>query len=257
MIVGVMTNEERHAQMATAIGNGFPMLIKRRDGNYSDRRIQLVCYGPSLKATWNTIKRRGPIVTVSGAHDFLISHGITPDYHVDCDPRPHKAAMLTNPKNGIKYLMASCCHPDFWKVLQRKNVNLWHLINGDDLETVAWIHEHHPEGKSAMLGGGSTVGMRAMEVCAAKGFRRFDIYGMDCSFETDRHAGPHGGKQQLETLVRVGERQFKTTPQMLQAAQEMEKFILTMDADITFHGDGLMQETARFLKHPSNLKKVA
>lgn len=228
----------------------FPMMKKHP--RFGSRKVSLVCYGPSLLETWRDIE--GPIMTVSGAHDFLVERGITPDWHVDCDPRQHKAGMLKRPQEGTKYLMASVCHPDFWDTLKKYRVNLWHLINGDDFETVAWVRKNHPTGLASLIGGGSTVGMRAMEVCAALGFRRFNIYGMDCSHSTQRHAGLHLGKPQVETRVSVGFRQFKTTLQMLQAAQEMERFILTMDADITFHGDGLMQATAQYLKHPSNLK---
>lgn len=248
MMLGVLSNEERHAQMRIAIDAGFPMLRKKPKGEFSDRRIQLVCYGPSLLNTWEKINTRKPIVTVSGAHDFLVSRGTIPNIHIDCDPRPHKAAMLTLPQHGTKYLMASVCHPDFWKKLRRHNVNLWHLVNGEDFETQAWVRKNHLQGLESLIYGSSSVGMRALEVCAAMGFRRFDIFGMDNSFEGNRHAGPHGGLPQIEEMVRVNERKFKTTQQMLQAAREMERFIRTMDADIIFHGDGLMQETAKFLK---------
>lgn len=250
MIVGVMSNEDRHRQMSASIGR-FPMMKKHADKTFSDRRISLVCYGPSLMQTWHEIE--GPIMTVSGAHDFLVARGIVPDWHVDCDPRPHKAGMLKLPTEDTKYLMASCCHPDFWETLKKKNVKLWHLVNGNDFETIAWVRDNHPQGLHSMICGGSTVGMRAMEVAASMGFRRFNIFGMDCSHTDQRHAGLHLGRPQAEELVRVGNRRFTTTPQMLQAAREMEQFIKTMDADITFYGDGLMQETARFLK----LQKVA
>lgn len=250
MILGVMSNDERHQQMSEAVGR-FPMMKKHADKKFSSRKISLVCYGPSLLETWKDIE--GPIMTVSGAHDFLVSRGVVPDWHVDCDPRPHKAGMLKMPTEKTKYLMASCCHPDFWETLKKKNVRLWHLINGNDFETVAWVTKNHPQGLNSLIAGGSTVGMRAMEVAAAMGFRRFNIHGMDCSHTSQRHAGLHLGKPQKEELVRVGLRRFTTTPQMLQAAREMEKFIETMDCEISFFGDGLMQATARFLK----LQKVA
>jgi hypothetical protein len=167
---------------------------------------------------------------------------------VDCDPRSHKAQMLRKPQKNTKYLMASVCHPDFWETLKGKNVKVWHLVNGNDLETVAWVAQHHPEGMESLIGGGSSVGMRAMNVSAALGFRRFDIHGMDCSFVKNRHAGAHTGKDQVKIMVRVGLRTFQTTQQMLQAAIEMENFIETQDAEVVFFGDGLMQETALKLK---------
>lgn len=248
MITGVLSNAERHAQMALALER-FPLIKKHP--KFNSRRMSLVCYGPSLLDTWRSIEH--PIMTVSGAHDFLVERGIIPDFHVDCDPREHKAAMLRQPTNATKYLMASCCHPNFWNTLKNKRVKLWHLINGNDLETVAWVADKNPEGYGAMLGGGSTVGMRAMEVAAHIGFRRFAVHGMDCSHTEARHAGEHFGKRQLEEMVSVNGRKFKTTPQMLQAAREMEEFIQTKDADLEFYGDGLMQEAAKALK----LRKAA
>ena len=242
MLKGVLTNAQRHDQMAAALH--LPLLKKK--GKFNDRRMSIVCYGPSLEDTWKQIRR--PMMTVSGAHDFMVDRGIVPDFHVDCDPRAHKAQMLKKPQKETKYLMASVCHPDFWAVLKGQNVKVWHLVNGDDLETVAWVAQHHPEGMESLIGGGSSVGMRAMNVSAALGFRRFDIYGMDCSFTKNRHAGAHTGKEQTKILVRVGLRTFQTTQQMLHAAIEMEKFLETQDAEVVFYGDGLMQETAFKLK---------
>jgi hypothetical protein len=241
MLQGVLSNAERHAQMSQARGQ----MLKKRP-KFNDKWASIVCYGPSLADTWKLIKR--PIVTVSGAHDYLVRRGIVPDFHVDCDPREHKARMLQNPQAKTIYLMATVCHPKYWEVLKGRQVRLWHLINGDDLETVAWVMQNHPEGANSMIGGGSSVGQRAMNVMAALGYRRFNIHGMDCSFTTDRHAGAHLGKEQAKIFVKAGNRVFQTTRQMLQAAIEMEQFITTQDAEIAFFGDGLMQETALQLK---------
>jgi hypothetical protein len=241
MLQGVLSNAERHAQMSQARGQ----MLKKRP-KFNDKWASIVCYGPSLADTWKLIKR--PIVTVSGAHDYLVRRGIVPDFHVDCDPREHKARMLQNPQAKTIYLMATVCHPKYWEVLKGRQVRLWHLINGDDLETVAWVMQNHPEGANSMIGGGSSVGQRAMNVMAALGYRRFNIHGMDCSFTTDRHAGAHLGKEQAKIMVKAGNRVFQTTRQMLQAAIEMEQFITTQDAEIAFFGDGLMQETALQLK---------
>ena len=241
MLQGVLSNNERHAQMSQARGQ----MLKKRP-KFNDKWASIVCYGPSLADTWKLIKR--PIVTVSGAHDYLVRRGIVPDFHVDCDPREHKAQMLQSPQAKTIYLMATVCHPKYWEVLKGRQVRLWHLINGDDLETVAWVMQNHSEGANSMIGGGSSVGQRAMNVMAALGYRRFNIHGMDCSFTTDRHAGAHLGKEQAKIMVKAGDRVFQTTRQMLQAAIEMEQFITTQDAEIAFFGDGLMQETALQLK---------
>lgn len=262
-IYGVGSNDERHKQMQEAMRHKFPELIRRdvaKDG-WLERKISIVCYGPSLKKTWKQIKR--PIMTVSGAHDFLISKGIVPDFHMDCDPREHKVKMLKKPHKSVHYMMASCCHPTMWEKMKGQHVTLWHLLNGE--ETEKWMRQERPGYDTKnMIGGGSTAGMRAIELCGAMGFRKFNIFGMDCSFEKDgHHAGEHLGKVQNEILITVGRggREFLTSPQMKEAAQEMEKFVMTYDVEVTLYGDGLVQEMIKKLRENIagrfNVKKVA
>lgn len=244
-MIGVLSNEQRHEQMALAIGR-FPMLRKCKQRS-SGKRVSIACYGPSILNTYKLLRR--PIISVSGAHDFLVERGIVPDYHVECDPREHKALMLRHPQPETVYLMATVCHPSWWDKLQGMHVLLWHLVNGDDFETVEWVANHHPEGMNCLIGGGSTVGQRAMNVAAsALGYRRFNIHGMDCSYTVNRHAAPHTGPYQPPIYVQAGSRKFQTTRQMAQAAVEMEKFLMEMDADVAFYGDGLMQEMAKIIR---------
>lgn len=250
VIRGVLSDEERHDQMQTAVDLRLPFLEKatkpRKDA------VCIVGYGPSLLQTWPKVKLfqkffRRPVITVSGAHDFLISRGVIPDYHVEIDPRPHKPKMLTQPQETTKYLMASVCHPDFWDVLRGHDVHLWHMVN--DQQTVDWVAAHHPAGMACLIGGGSTAGQRAMNVGRALGFSEFHVFGVDLSFEGPRHADTHTGEPQLETVANVLGNRFRTTPQLLQAAREMEEFLKnTTDMKATFYGTGLMQEVAKRIK---------
>jgi hypothetical protein len=244
-MMGVLSNQERANHMAEAIKR-FP-LIARKEFKRPGESISIVGYGPSLEKTWPLI--RGKVMTVSGAHDYLVDKGINPTWHVDCDPRQHKAEMLNKPQKGTTYLMASCCHPDFWDRLQGHEVQIWHLINGKDNSTENWVKKNQPAGFRAMIGGDSTVGQRAMNVAAMLGYRKFDLYGIDFSFKgMDKHAGPHPNNKQPEALVKYNQRLYKTTPQMMQAIMEMKRFIANYDVDITFHGDGLMQAIAGSMK---------
>ncbi len=242
----IMTAEERHAQMAAALKTGLPFLKKL--GRFHNEWINIICYGPSLVETWKDINRRDylPILTVSGAHDFLIRRGLTPSIHVHIDPRPFQKEMLELPNESTRYLMASVCPPDFWLVLAGFHTELWHSLNGEgDME---WVRKNHPAGVQAAIGGGSTVGQRAMNVASALGFRRFRVYGMDFSFGDHHWAGPHPGNEEPIIHVDLNGRTFTTTPQLLMAAQEMEVFLRTMDVETEFHGDGLMQEVAKTIK---------
>lgn len=233
-VYGVLTNGERDRQMDAAVALGFPMLPKL--SGFGDETLSIVCYGPSLRDTWREIKR--PIMTVSGAHDFLIERGIVPDYHTDCDPREHKARMLTRPHPDVRYMMASCCHAKFWEILKGMNVTLWHLMNGED--TMRWADRTGYKGE--LISGGTTAGSRAFEVAARLRYRKFEVHGFDCSYDPKgTHAGAHLGKPQARMRVRCGDEWFESSPQMIEAAREMQKFLASYDVECTLHGRGLLQ----------------
>ena len=72
---------------------------------------------------------------------------------------------------------------------------------------------------------------------------------MDFSYALGKlHADTHTGGIQPRTMATVNGREFFTTKQLLQAAQEMNAFLEDNELDITFHGDGLMQELAREIR---------
>lgn len=239
-IFGAVPNDQRGEQMAKALKkakeNGWKQMQRKSMG---EGMMSIACFGPSLKYTYQHLKR--PILSVSGAHDFLIARGIVPDYHMDCDPREHKAEFTKNPHKDVTYLMATVCHPKVWENLKGQKVELWHLHNGP--ETSAWVSKNDPGAN--MIGGGSTAGMRALEIGSMLGYRRYEIHGMDCSFEGGsgeiRHAGPHVGKKQNVVEVFVDGSVFKSSPQMIEASKEMITFIQNYDAECTFYGEGLQQ----------------
>ena len=239
----------------------------------------LCCYGPSLRDTWPQARERkeagkARIVTVSGAHDFMIQRGMVPDYHLECDPREHKCTYTKNPHRDTKYWVASCVHPKMLNQLPLEHTYLWHAY---DEESFKILNEVDPGNQGAIAGGGS-IGLRAMMVLYVSGFRRFEIHGMDCSFDhetrskdgeppytTDvilQHAGEHAGKPMSITEIRCGDRWFKTSLAMVTYATYFRNQVNIMQRTseakgepalnergdrvlIEMHGDGLLQEKLR------------
>jgi 2-polyprenyl-3-methyl-5-hydroxy-6-metoxy-1,4-benzoquinol methylase len=232
-----------------------------------DERVCIVGYGPSLRQTWYTLltERRAfgaKIVSVSGAHDFLISRGIVPDYHIEVDPREHKCFFTRTPHPDVAYWVASCCHPKLIDNLveHKSKLALWHLYNSDaDLKI---IDKDGPDAGSLLICGGSGVGARAVHLLFAMGYRTFSLYGMDCSFAVEngeQHAGEHSGKQKPEWNVRVGDRWFRSSAQLVYMARSMvDSFRMLEQVCVTngepciaglsdhveyfLHGDGLLQQ---------------
>jgi hypothetical protein len=232
-----------------------------------DVRVCIVGFGPSLRSTWFTLltERRAfgaKIVSTSGAHDFLISRGIIPDYHVDVDPREHKAFFTKNPHPDIQYWIASCCHPKLIDnlVAHKSKLALWHLLNSDNDFKIA--APDGPDPDSLLICGGSGVGARAINLFFSQGYRSFSLYGMDCSFATgdgDQHAGAHSGKKKPEWNVRCGERWFRSSAEMVYMARSLVDQMRVMNqickesneptiegtsdhCEFFFHGDGLQQQ---------------
>lgn len=245
------TVESRHEQMrvnSARVKKRLPYFPVEPHG----KRCVIVCYGPSLAQTWVGIAgerkyQDATIVTVSGAHDFMIARGIVPDYHVECDPREHKAVFTKTPHRGVRYLLASCVHPSLVENLLDYDLSLFHSNNGE--EDVGLIREIEPDG--VLINGGGSVAFRAIYAMHHKGYRTFSIYGMDFSFRSDgtQHAGSHPNERQVGIDVKCGARWFLTSPNM---ARFVRQFIGPMgivqalsDSEFFLHGDGLMQHAGR------------
>ena len=214
-------------------------------------KLLIVCnYGPSIGDTWEKIetvrKQAGAeVVSVSGAHDFLLSKGIKPTFHIECDPRPHKSGMMKKPRKGVKYLMASSCHPDYIKRFEGYDLTLWHLFDGEESYK---IRDFPSERTGAMIPGGGCVGLRALTLFYFLGYRNFIIHGFDCSYANGKtHAGKHTQKQPKVLDVIVGDPngpRFTTAPVMVTYAQTMLKDIQQgryPKCQFWFEGEGLFQ----------------
>jgi uncharacterized Rossmann fold enzyme len=238
-IPGALSWEERKENCEHALLLDLPRL---KDCAEKPGFLTIACYGPSLTDTWRDMRQ--PILSVSGAHDWLIRKGVIPRYHVEVDPRPHKAKMLTLANDTTEYVIASCCHSDVFKALEGRKVVIWHLDNGR--ESRSWASMRDPG--TAVISGGSTAGLRAFEVAHALGYRALDVHGMDCSFRGKQQwAGEHSGKLKPVTVIKLdgSPRLYETDPLMIQAAREAVKFWRTHDVPMKVRGTGLMQSMMR------------
>lgn len=212
-----------------------------------DRTAHLVCFGPSLKQTWPEIAiarhmEGHDVFTVSGAHRFMIDRGIIPVAHLDCDPRPHKALQIGDPHPSVKYWLASCVSPSYLDRLEGHHVELWHSYNGEASRIAFKI-----DPKQKMIVGGGSIGLRAMSVLYARGYRKFEIHGLDSSFAGgEHHASEHLGKHPEATPVKCGDRWFDTSAVLILYARFFNKQLTMMpDAVINLHGDGLLQHMTK------------
>lgn len=233
-----ITDERRDEQMLIAASR-----VKDRVSPSSivlDEEIAIVCYGPSLNKTWHEIKNFKKIITCSGAHKFLLDRGIVPTWHVDLDPREHKVKMLGQPHPEVEYLMASTCHPSMWDLLEGHKVKLWHIYSNEDNRKVAL---NYPRG-DWILTGGNNVGLRCLVIARLMGYRKFHVFGMDCSFPKDskHHADVHLNAYPKIFEVPYQGKMYYCEPVMIDYARQFfHEMNQLPDVRVLLHGEGLLQ----------------
>lgn len=237
-LTAAVSTEKRREQILDALKRGLPRLeaVPIDDS----RTLHIACYGPSLRDTYRDLGR--PILSMSGATRFLHERGITPDYHLELDPRVHSFNHLDPPIPGPVYLVASHVAPIYFDTLKDQKVVLWHAVSTNLEADCDWIAAHD---KGAwVVSTGSNVGLASMQVGGLLGFRRFEIHGMDGSFADDgvRHAGAHHGKVQPDQHTwAAGGKVYKTNQIMSNGVAETINTFRSMPIFGVFHGEGLTQ----------------
>lgn len=252
--VGAVASEDRWEQVKA---NSELVKARIEAAPAHGRRAILACYGPSLADTLEVIREEreatgAAVVSVSGAHDMLIAAGIVPDFHVECDPRPHKTDNMEAAHPDVQYLIASGVHPNYFDKLAGHDVRLWHISTA---EHAMRIVDELGDSSDCLISGGGSVGLRAIPLLYAMGYRDMSIYAMDCSFRSDgetvqQWAGKHAGKRQDVCEVDCAGRLFISSPVLLTYATGFFETVQRV-TDVTFRlfGDGLLQSMCRMYQN--------
>ena len=227
--------EELCSNIRSALARGLPELAPApcvHDGTFV-----CVASGWSMPNYIDEIKAHRkagrPIVAVKAAHDFLVEHGVEPDLWVNLDPRDRTSG-VQRANDRTVYLVASRCPPVTFDHLKGKKIVLWHSwAEGPEMKALG-------VGKLA-IGGGTTSGMRAINIGYILGFRKFVLYGYDsCNDEKGmkRFTGEMTGPT-LDVYVGDGEdrKKFICNAAMAQQAKEFQ-MIYSVMKDITVEAVG-------------------
>jgi len=238
------TNTDHLVILAHADANlkrRLPMFIESRA---REGRALIVGGGRSLRPLLPTLQSkssRGMVWAVNGSHDWLIERGITPTVHVLLDARPSTADFVRRPQKGVFYLVASQCHPSVFDALEDYNVLQWSAY----AEGMAEVAGNHPDKPICLIGGGETVGLKAMLLAYLSGFRRIELFGMDSSYTDGRgHAyeQPQNEGEKVEEVTICG-KTFKASPWMKRQAfqfVEQRAMLEKLGCRVKAHGKGLL-----------------
>ena len=237
------TAEELCSNIRSALSRGLPELALapiKHDGN-----IVLVASGWSMPDYIDEIKahrRAGrPIVAVKAAHDFLVENGVAPDLWVNLDPRDRTSG-IQRLNDHTTYMPASRCPPSTFDHLKGRNVLLWHSwAEGPEMEAIG--------PNRIAIGGGTTSGLRAINIGYVLGFRHFTLYGYDSCNRADgvkRFTGETTGPSVDVYVGGPGGRKFNCNAAMAQQANEFQKLFDVMgDIKLNVKGPGLIAEIMR------------
>jgi hypothetical protein len=210
------------------------------------KQMVIVGGGPSLRYQLPQIRARkakkAEVWATNGTHDYLISKGITPDYMVMMDSREESARFVQNPHKDVTYFIASQCHPSVFDALKDQKVFIWHVHAPETQETIL---KNSKSRELLMIRGGSTIGLRAMCLGAALGYRAIHHYGMDSSYDEAEH---HAYSQALNDgeeikVIEYKGKKFICSAWMLDQAEDYENQIEALESAgirVFAHGTGLI-----------------
>lgn len=228
--------------------------------------VMIVGGGPSLEGQLETIRRfreEGKLlVTMNGAYNWALEKGLKVSGTIVCDARPFNARFTHPVAEGTYYFVGSQCDPSVLEGLPRDRTWLWHttadLIRPTLEECCPGPAENPKAGRwrLAMVGGGSTVLLRAIPMLRMLGYSKFHLFGCDsCVASQD---GAHHAYEQKENdgapvfPTIVGGRTFWCTKWNTSQAQEFMDLIRRMGElfELEVYGNGLL---AWILQHGANL----
>ncbi len=230
------------------IGRALPKLHERPDfGKWKGGPMAIVAGGPSLRRTCWELPQFENIMVCGTPHDFLLSLGIVPTHAVFCESietlNEGTLDYLRRPQPACEYFVASSCHPRVFEALKDYRVCMWNNYGGVDDAAF--------NGEPAITGG-CTVTLRAINIAIALGFYDLHFFGLDSSYEDEKHnhayaVGP-ATMAEKTIPVRVGSadgREFKTNPTFLAQAHHFQEMVSIGLFRPFVHGDGLIAEIMR------------
>ena len=216
----------------------------------NSKKIALVGGGPSLDKYVDDIKQFKTIIICGSSNDWAMKNGIIPTYAVICDPDPISVNYYTSLDTEVKYLLAASCDPKIYEHLKEKQVVMWHCHSDEAIEKL----KGHLEGEYHAIGGGCTVGLRALSIAVMLGYSNIHLFGFDSSLgDNDKHHAYDfsDASEELGQIynIKVGkdtlvgnEKTFHCAGYQLAQADHFKDFYTRYNQyfNPTFYGDGLL-----------------
>lgn len=207
----------------------------------------LVGGGPSLEGTLDGIKGASEaghdIFALNGAERWLSDRAVRVDYQVVIDSRQKNIGFVRGSRARAFYL-ASQCHPDIFDEVGVSGVTLMHMSGtgaGDD---------------QLQICGGITVGLSAMSLVYALGYREVHLFGYDSSDragECHAYAQAEDGAESRRVEVVFNGKTYLGQPALIGQARAFPawaKLMMEGGVFLHVHGSGLLPDMAAAMQEP-------
>src|SRR5882672_7489959 len=153
----------------------------------------IVGAGPTVNKFIDELKelRHKPDYTlcaINRVHEFLIQRGIIPHFHVifENDIEDVGQALGGSPHKDVTYYISSHCHKNIYAQLKGFRCVLWHpAINDENYNNL--VRNMFPDEPIASGDAGHITFFRSLAIGHLLGYRKYELYGVDSSFEDSDH----------------------------------------------------------------------
>jgi len=228
----------------------------------NDFECMILGGGPSMAAFEEEIKQNRAdgvkLLTLNGAYNWAVRHGITPSAQIVVDARAFNARFVDPVVDGCKYLISSQCDPSVFENLPKDRTFIWHT----SAEMISDILQEFYPIQYWTIPGGSTVLLRAIPLMRMLGYRKFILYGCDSCLTGDDH---HAYEQKendtelvLPVIVNPGGRLFHCHTWMISQAHEFLDLIkyLGNEIELDMKGDGLLSHILQVGAEQAEIQEI-
>lgn len=189
------------------------------------------------------------VMSLNGTHSWLVDRGIIPNIHVMFEIDEKHVVDLCGgpPHKDVYYYICSHCHQRLHRELRDYHRVLWHCFD-EPPEYQALVAKLFPD--EFMVGGGHVTFFRSVNIAIILGYRKFEFFGVDGSYEGDmsHYEGYHSYAGEVTMDVIAGGnglpyKRFHTNPSLSFMVHEFLRFCEVNQSGLKIHvnGDGLMR----------------
>lgn len=190
-------------------------------------------------------KKDDRIFAVKSSHDILLKNKIIPYGCFLLDPRPHVREFIEKPDHRVRYFVASMCVPEVWNHLLANNCDVY----GYHASVDAGEQDIIKDTGHSMIFGGTTAGLRGLNVLYSLGFRKFDLYGFSSSYDV-KPAKAHGKSEKDVVAVELDGRHFLSDCELVAQCKDIEMFMqMVPEVEINTHDKGMFAWAVERSKH--------